>query len=196
MIWKIFLIKKKYMRACPLFQKKKKKKKGYTIGGKKLKVAYSRPQSKEIQNSNLYVTNVPSDWDNERLGQVFRPFGFVVESRILVDQDGRSRSVGFVRMDNNGNALKAISGIHSYGIDGGVELVVKVLHFCFFYTLFFFFLKLKNQNRRWGMNPSGDYISEGGHDNRQSGHRNNRRRSGGMMPDQSGDPNRNFEAQS
>ncbi|ETO23030.1 hypothetical protein RFI_14155 [Reticulomyxa filosa] len=104
------------------------KKKGYIIGKKKLKVAYARPQSKDIQNSNLYVTNVPTDWNNDRLAQVFKPFGVVVESRILLDANGSSKGVGFVRMDTHLNALKAARNTTAYTLDDGKELIVQV--FC------------------------------------------------------------------
>ncbi|ETO19864.1 hypothetical protein RFI_17363, partial [Reticulomyxa filosa] len=96
-----------------------------------LKVAYSRPQSKDIQNSNLYVTNIPPHWTNDRLVQLFKPFGFVVESRILLDENEKSRGVGFVRMDNHINALKAVSSTRGYRIDGETELIVKVSYFTF-----------------------------------------------------------------
>ncbi len=56
---------------------------GYQTGGKKLKVAYARPQSKEIQNANLYVANIPFHYDESKLKQLFVEFGYVIECRIL-----------------------------------------------------------------------------------------------------------------
>ncbi|ETO06373.1 hypothetical protein RFI_31022 [Reticulomyxa filosa] len=101
---------------------------GFLEAAKAVKISQSqppRPQSKEIQNSNLYVTHIPMTWDNDRLRQVFSQFGYVVECRILVDPDSKSRGVGFVRMDNHVNALKAIEATRGYRIDGETELVVK-----------------------------------------------------------------------
>ena len=56
---------------------------GYQLGHKRLKVAYARPQCKEIQNANLYVTNLPENWDESKLEAIFQEFGTIVETRIL-----------------------------------------------------------------------------------------------------------------
>ncbi len=100
---------------------------GYPVGGKRLKVAYARPQSKDIQNANLYVANIPFSYTEAKLKSLFDEFGIVIESRILTDASGKSRGVGFVRLDTNANAVKAVEARDQFRPEPNcTPLVVKV----------------------------------------------------------------------
>eukprot|EP01083_Nonionella_stella_P085622 237465_1 len=90
---------------------------GYELNGKKLKVAYARPQCKAITNANLYITNVPPHFTDANLRKLFHGYGRIVECRVLKDQNGHSRGVGFVRMDTHHNAIEALQAMDSYVID-------------------------------------------------------------------------------
>merc|ERR1712113_369591 len=90
---------------------------GYELNGKKLKVAFARPQCKAITNANLYITNVPPHFNDNNLKKLFDEFGKIVECRVLMDQNGQSRGVGFVRMDTHHNAIQALQAMDQYVID-------------------------------------------------------------------------------
>jgi RNA recognition motif-containing protein len=81
---------------------------GYELNGKRLKVAFARKQSKDIQNANLYITNIPLHYSDNDLYKLFAEFGQIIECRVLMDQHGKSRGVGFVRMDTHHHAIAAI----------------------------------------------------------------------------------------
>jgi len=84
---------------------------GYELNGKKLKVAFARSQCKAITNSNLYLTNIPPHFTNSNLVKLFAEFGKIIECRVLMDQQGQSRGVGFVRMDTHHNAIQALQSM-------------------------------------------------------------------------------------
>jgi len=84
---------------------------------KKLKVAFARPNSKDIQNANLYITNLPLDYTDNDLRKLFDGYGDIVECRILNDIEGKSRGVGFVRMSTHLNAVNALQARDNYIIN-------------------------------------------------------------------------------
>jgi len=90
---------------------------GYELNGKKLKVAFARQQCKAITNSNLYLTNIPPHFTDSNLVKLFNDFGKIIECRVLMDQNGQSRGVGFVRMDTHHNAIQALQAMDQYVID-------------------------------------------------------------------------------
>mmetsp|Transcript_38519 Transcript_38519/g.34083 ORF Transcript_38519/g.34083 Transcript_38519/m.34083 type:complete len:517 (+) Transcript_38519:212-1762(+) len=90
---------------------------GYELNGKKLKVAFARKQCKAITNANLYITNVPPHFTDNNLRKLFQDYGKIVECRVLMDQNGQSRGVGFVRMDTHHNAIQALQAMDQYVID-------------------------------------------------------------------------------
>ena len=100
---------------------------GYELNGKKLKVAFARKQCKAITNANLYITNVPPHFTDSNLRKLFQDYGKIVECRVLMDQNGQSRGVGFVRMDTHHNAIQALQAMDQYVIDDKhPPLLVKV----------------------------------------------------------------------
>ena len=68
---------------------------------------------------NIYVGNLPFSTSDDDLNQLFSPFGSVSSARIIKDKfTDRSRGFGFVEMDNDEEALKAIEGVNGKEIDG------------------------------------------------------------------------------
>lgn len=100
---------------------------GYHVENKRLKVAYARKQCKEIQNANLYVTNIPPHYDEGRLKTLFADFGEIIECRILRNDSGQSRGVGFVRLDTHVHAMTALQDRDGFICEeGAAPLVVKL----------------------------------------------------------------------
>jgi len=85
---------------------------GYEIDKKKLKVAVARKHCKEIRDSNLYVTHLPKTLDSKGLEELFKPFGKLVECRVLTDKQGHYRGVGFVRFDMHEHAKQAMLALN------------------------------------------------------------------------------------
>ncbi|MBM3198952.1 MAG: RNA-binding protein [Chlamydiae bacterium] len=80
------------------------------------------------QNKKLYVGSLPYSLSEEELKDVFTPFGAVVSARIIMDKmTGKSKGFGFVEMETEDSALKAIDAVHGSEVQGRT-LVVNIAH--------------------------------------------------------------------
>ncbi len=67
----------------------------------------------------IYVGNLSFNTNDEQLNQIFSPFGAVASARVIKDKfTDRSRGFGFVEMDNNEEADKAIAALNGKEVDG------------------------------------------------------------------------------
>ena len=92
---------------------------GLPLQNKIIKVSYARPSSVQIKNANLYIAYLPKTYTQADLDALFRPFGTIITSKILIDTEtGLSRGVGFVRYDKHTEAQSAISALNSKVLPG------------------------------------------------------------------------------
>lgn len=89
---------------------------GMLIGGRKVFVGHFLKRDRWEQNAeagdcSVYLRNVPSDWDDVQVQELFAPFGEITSS--LVMNDGRSeRRYGFINFKEPESAAKAIEALH------------------------------------------------------------------------------------
>lgn len=68
--------------------------------------------------SKIYAGNLPFSVDEEKLREMFAPFGAVEDVTVIRDRDtGRSRGFGFVQM-SDADAQSAIEGLNGQDVDG------------------------------------------------------------------------------
>jgi RNA recognition motif-containing protein len=68
---------------------------------------------------NIYVSNLAFSVQDEELKNFFTPFGAVSSAKVVNDREtGRSRGFGFVEMDDDTAARKAIADLHGTSVDG------------------------------------------------------------------------------
>ncbi len=80
------------------------------------------------QNKKLYVGSLPYSLTEEELKEIFAPFGSVVSARIITDKmTGKSKGFGFVEMETQDGAQKAIESIHGAEVQGRT-LIVNIAH--------------------------------------------------------------------
>lgn len=80
------------------------------------------------QNKKLYVGSLPYSLTEEELKEVFSQFGAVVSARIITDKmTGKSKGFGFVEMDTEEMAQKAIEATHGSELHGRT-LIVNIAH--------------------------------------------------------------------
>ena len=73
----------------------------------------------------LYVGNLAYSVTSEALEQMFLEFGAVTSAQVIEDRDtGRSKGFGFVEMESDDAAQRAISGMHEKDC-GGRALTVN-----------------------------------------------------------------------
>jgi RNA recognition motif-containing protein len=67
----------------------------------------------------IYVGNLSFNTNDEQLNKIFAPFGAVTSARVITDKfTSRSRGFGFVEMENNEEADKAIAALNGKDVDG------------------------------------------------------------------------------
>jgi RNA recognition motif-containing protein len=114
---------------------------GYRIEHKKLKVSYAQPKasnedeieddnkhisSSSQKNPNLYITDIPDDFDEKKLERLFSKYGEIVKAKVLRDPRTRiSRGVAFVLMTSIRYAERAIKALDGY-IPSGAHLPLSV----------------------------------------------------------------------
>ena len=68
---------------------------------------------------NMYVSNLSFHTGDDDLRKLFEQFGAVSSAKVISDRDtGRSRGFGFVEMDSEAEAKKAIEGLNNKEVEG------------------------------------------------------------------------------
>jgi RNA recognition motif-containing protein len=68
---------------------------------------------------NIYVSNLAFSVQDEELKNLFTPFGNVSSAKVINDREtGRSKGFGFVEMDDDEAAKKAIAELNQSMLDG------------------------------------------------------------------------------
>lgn len=67
----------------------------------------------------LYVGNLAYAITDDRLREIFAPYGEVTSAKVVIDRDsGRSKGFGFVEFSADDQASAAIQALHESDIDG------------------------------------------------------------------------------
>ncbi len=70
-------------------------------------------------SSKLYVGNLPFEINDDELQELFSPHGAVTSAKVITDREtGRARGFGFVEMEQEGDAQKAIQSLDGQDFKG------------------------------------------------------------------------------
>lgn len=70
-------------------------------------------------SKKLYIGSLPYSWSVEQLEELFKPFGSVTSTAVVSDQvTKRSKGFGFVEMDTEESATKAMAELNGKEIEG------------------------------------------------------------------------------
>ena len=70
-------------------------------------------------STKLFVGSLPWSVNDEELKETFEKHGTVVSAKVITDRDTRrSRGFGFVEMENQDDAKKAIKALHDSELNG------------------------------------------------------------------------------
>lgn len=68
---------------------------------------------------NMYVSNLGFHVQDEELKQLFESFGPVSSAKVIKDREtGRSRGFGFVEMESEEQATKAMTALNNKDVEG------------------------------------------------------------------------------
>jgi len=74
-----------------------------------IRVSRAKPSYNKLSGTNLYVENIPVDWNDQTLYNHFSNLCGITKAKILMDtKKGKSRGVGFLHYASNEEAKKAI----------------------------------------------------------------------------------------
>jgi len=93
----------------------------FQIGRKTLKVSFARRREggwKSKHNTNLYLSNLDPLLTPEDLEKHFRTCGYVVYCKVLKNENGVSKQIGFVRYDHAESAQRAIDRFDGQQLEG------------------------------------------------------------------------------
>lgn len=83
-------------------------------------------KQQEADPTNLYIANLPQTMSESELEDLLNPFGQVVSTRILINQNRQPRGVGFARMETKEQCEAIINSLNGQVIKGSLEpLLVK-----------------------------------------------------------------------
>lgn len=83
-------------------------------------------KQQEADPTNLYIVNLPQMMTESELEDLLRPYGQVVSTRILINQNRQPRGVGFARMETKEQCDAIIASLNGQIIKGSKEpLLVK-----------------------------------------------------------------------
>lgn len=83
-------------------------------------------KQQEPDPTNLYIANLPQTMTESELENLLRPYGQVVSTRILINQNRQPRGVGFARMETKEQCDSIIASLNGQVIKGSKEpLLVK-----------------------------------------------------------------------
>eukprot|EP00301_Raphidiophrys_heterophryoidea_P026136 c8947_g1_i2.p1 GENE.c8947_g1_i2~~c8947_g1_i2.p1 ORF type:complete len:620 (-),score=164.03 c8947_g1_i2:218-2011(-) len=68
-----------------------------------------REKSEKYRNLNLYIKNLDDDVENQKLHEMFAPFGEITSAVVMRDEKHTSRGFGFVCFANSDDASKALN---------------------------------------------------------------------------------------
>ena len=75
-------------------------------------------------NSALIVDGLPLSMTSEHLTDLFTPFGKVTWARVVMDRYRRSLSYGYVVMEADADAAKAVEALDGKNLGGGQNLKI------------------------------------------------------------------------
>lgn len=106
---------------------------GMLLNGKKVYVGHfvnrkERDQSvgeKTKEFTNVYVKNLPENIDDDdKLTKFFEEFGTVLSSRLMTDDQGKTKGFGFINFENSDDAEKACNELNGKELVTGKPLFV------------------------------------------------------------------------
>ncbi|XP_041361083.1 polyadenylate-binding protein 4-like [Gigantopelta aegis] len=102
---------------------------GMLLNGKKVYVGKFIPRKERIalmgdkmkRFNNVYIKNFGDDLSDERLREIFEPYGKIISAKVMFDDVGKSKGFGFVSFDDTEAAERAVESVN--GLDMGGKLM-------------------------------------------------------------------------
>lgn len=105
---------------------------GMLLNGKKVFVGRfisRKEREKELGEraklfTNVYVKNLPDDFNDEKLQELFEPYGHITSHKIMFKDDGKSKGFGFVAFEDPEAAERAVEELNGKELSDSKPLYV------------------------------------------------------------------------
>lgn len=105
---------------------------GMLLNGKKVFVGRfvsRKEREKELGEkaklfTNVYVKNLPEDFNDDKLYDLFEPYGHITSHKVMFKDDGKSRGFGFVAFEDPESAERAVEELNGKELSDGKPLYV------------------------------------------------------------------------
>lgn len=105
---------------------------GMLLNGKKVFVGRfvsRKEREKELGEkaklfTNVYVKNLPEDFNDNKLYELFEPYGHITSHKVMMKEDGKSRGFGFVAFEDPEAAERAVEELGGKELNDGKPLYV------------------------------------------------------------------------
>ncbi|KAJ1378332.1 RNA-binding domain superfamily [Sesbania bispinosa] len=89
------------------------------LNGKVVRVMWSRrdPDVRKSSIGNLFVKNLAESIDNAGLQDIFKKYGNILSSKVVMSEDGKSKGYGFVQFESEESANTAIEKLNGSTIN-------------------------------------------------------------------------------
>lgn len=78
----------------------------------------SKVEEQRARFTNVFVKNLPAEYTQEQLEELFKPFGAIVSAAIGADETGANKGFAFVNFETHDAASKAVEELNGKEIDG------------------------------------------------------------------------------
>ncbi|XP_048248944.1 polyadenylate-binding protein 4-like [Haliotis rufescens] len=103
---------------------------GMLLNGKKVYVGKFIPRKERIallgdkmkRFNNVYIKNFGDELDDDKIRELFDPFGKIISAKVMTDEIGKSRGFGFVSYEEPEAAEKAVDNLNGMELGGGKVL--------------------------------------------------------------------------
>lgn len=101
---------------------------GMLLNGKKVFVGRFIPRKERLiqmgdkhrKYNNVYIKNFSEDMDDEKLRELFEPYGKIISAKVMYDSNGKSRGFGFVSFEDPECAEKAVTAMNGNESNVGI----------------------------------------------------------------------------
>ncbi|GAU15989.1 hypothetical protein TSUD_338600, partial [Trifolium subterraneum] len=89
------------------------------LNGKPIRVMWSRrdPDARKSSIGNVFVKNLAESINNSGLEDMFKKFGNILSSKVVMSEDGKSKGYGFVQFETEESANTAIEKMNGCTVD-------------------------------------------------------------------------------
>eukprot|EP00479_Gromia_sphaerica_P009044 TRINITY_DN368_c0_g2_i5.p1 TRINITY_DN368_c0_g2~~TRINITY_DN368_c0_g2_i5.p1 ORF type:complete len:114 (+),score=23.40 TRINITY_DN368_c0_g2_i5:71-412(+) len=78
----------------------------------------------KLSFTNVYMKNLPEEWDEEKFKSRFLEFGAITSAKLVFDENGSSKRFGFINFHTTAEASHCVAEMNGKDVGNGEPLYV------------------------------------------------------------------------